>query len=65
MAPQVLPPELIRAAGGMLRHKVLFGTDYPLITPERWLEDFEELGIDPMHVPAILKHNAARILGLV
>ena len=25
---------------GMLRHKVLFGSDYPLITPERWLEDF-------------------------
>ena len=30
----------------MLRDKVLFGSDYPLITPERWLEDFAELGID-------------------
>jgi predicted TIM-barrel fold metal-dependent hydrolase len=62
--PKYFPPELIRAAGGMLRHKVLFGTDYPLITPERWLVDFEGLGIDPTHVPGILKHNAARILGL-
>ena len=40
--PKYFPPELVRAAGGMLRHKVLFGTDYPLITPERWIEDFEE-----------------------
>jgi uncharacterized protein len=62
--PKYFPGELIRAVGGMLRHKVLFGTDYPLITPERWLGDFDELGIDPRYVPAILKHNTARILGL-
>ncbi len=40
--PKYFPPELVRAAGGMLSHKVLFGTDYPLISPERWLEDFAE-----------------------
>ena len=62
--PKYFPPELIRAAGGMLRHKVLFGSDYPLITPERWLEDFEGLGIDPAHLPGILKQNAAGVLGL-
>ncbi|HEX3930788.1 MAG TPA: amidohydrolase family protein [Nocardioides sp.] len=62
--PKYFPPELVRAAGGILREKVLFGSDYPLITPERWLEDFEALGIDPAHLPGILKHNAARVLGL-
>jgi len=62
--PKYFPPELVRAAGGMLRSKVLFGSDYPLITPERWLDDFAGLGIDPEHVPGILKHNAARVLGL-
>ncbi|MCW2756290.1 MAG: amidohydrolase [Nocardioidaceae bacterium] len=62
--PKYFPPELVRAAGGMLRHKVLFGTDYPLITPERWLADVEELGIDPERLPAILKGNAAGVLGL-
>ena len=25
----------------MLKHKVLFGSDYPWITPDRWLADFE------------------------
>jgi predicted TIM-barrel fold metal-dependent hydrolase len=62
--PKYFPPELVRAAGGILHRKVLFGTDYPLITPERWLEDFAGLGIDPERVPAILKHNAVRVLGL-
>src|SRR3954449_11140814 len=40
--PKYFPPELVRAAGGELRHKVMFGSDYPLITPERWLADFAE-----------------------
>jgi uncharacterized protein len=62
--PKYFPPELVRAAGGMLRSKVLFGSDYPLISPERWLEDFEQLGIDPEARPGILKDNAARVLGL-
>ena len=61
--PKYFPPELVRAAGGMLRHKVLFGSDYPLITPERWLADFDELGVDPDRLPGILKDNAAQVLG--
>lgn len=63
--PKYFPSELARAAGGRLSHKVLFGTDYPLITPERWMQDFEGLGIDPERLPGILKYNAARVLGLV
>ncbi len=62
--PKYFPQELVRAAGGMLNHKVLFGTDYPLITPERWMADFENLGIDPARLPGILKLNAAKVLGL-
>jgi predicted TIM-barrel fold metal-dependent hydrolase len=62
--PKYFPSELVRAAGGMLRSKVLFGTDYPLITPERWLEDFVELGIKPELMDGILKRNAAGVLGL-
>ena len=62
--PKYFPPELVRAAGSMLRHKVLFGTDYPLITPERWMEDFGTLGIDQERWAGILKGNAAGVLGL-
>lgn len=62
--PKYFPKELVTAAGGMLRHKVLFGSDYPLITPERWIEDFSALGLREEVLPGILKDNAAGILGL-
>jgi predicted TIM-barrel fold metal-dependent hydrolase len=43
---------------------VLFGSDYPVLTPERWLSDFEQLDIKDEVRPLILKENAARLLDL-
>jgi hypothetical protein len=43
---------------------VLFGSDYPLITPERWLANFANLDLKDQVRPKILKHNAVRVLGL-
>jgi len=63
-SPKYFPAELVKAADGMLRGKVLFGTDYPLITPERWLEDFATLPIRDGNQPGILKGNACQVLGL-
>jgi uncharacterized protein len=63
-SPKYFPPQLVRAAGGLLRHKVLFGSDFPLITPDRWLRDFAALDLKPEVRPLILKDNAARMLGL-
>jgi predicted TIM-barrel fold metal-dependent hydrolase len=63
-SPKYFPPQLVRAAGGLLRHKVLFGSDFPLITPDRWLRDFAALDLRPEVRPLILKDNAARMLGL-
>jgi len=63
-SPKYFPPQLVRAADSFLQDKVLFGTDYPLLTPERWLRDFELLDIKPDVRPKILKDNAARLLGL-
>ena len=63
-SPKYFPADLVRAANSYLQDKVLFGTDYPLLTPERWLRDFELLDIKPEARPKILKHNAARLLGL-
>jgi hypothetical protein len=37
--PKYFPPELVHAAARHLRDKVMFGSDYPLITPERWMAD--------------------------
>lgn len=51
-------------ANTLLKHKVLFGSDYPLITPDRWLTDFEQIAIKPEVRPLILKENAIKLLGL-
>jgi predicted TIM-barrel fold metal-dependent hydrolase len=48
----------------VLEHKMLFGSDYPLITPDRWLADFAKLPIRDEVRPLVLKDNAARLLGL-
>jgi predicted TIM-barrel fold metal-dependent hydrolase len=53
-SPKYFPPQLVRAANSFLQDKVLFGTDYPLLTPERWLRDFDQLDIKPDVRPKIL-----------
>ncbi len=63
-SPKYFPPALVRAANSYLQDKVLFGTDYPLLTPERWLRDFDTLDLKPDVRPKILKDNAVRVLGL-
>jgi hypothetical protein len=63
-APKYFPPQLVRAANTILRSKVLFGSDFPLITPQRWLSDFAQLDIAPDTRSMIIKDNAVRVLGL-
>jgi len=63
-SPKYFPPQLVRQANSLLQDKVLFGSDYPLITPERWLADFANLDLKDQVRPKILKDNAVRVLGL-
>jgi len=63
-SPKYFPADLVRAANSYLQDKVLFGTDYPLLTPERWLRDFEGLELKPDARAKILKSNAVKLLGL-
>lgn len=63
-SPKYFPAQLVRYANTILRDQVLFGTDYPMIRPERWLADFDALDIKPEVRPLILKQNAVRLLGL-
>ena len=63
-SPKYFPPQLVQYANTQLREKVLFGSDFPLITPERWLADFESAPFRDEVRPLILKENAARLLGL-
>jgi predicted TIM-barrel fold metal-dependent hydrolase len=43
---------------------MLFGSDYPLITPDRWMKDFEQAGFKPEVRDLILKQNAIKALKL-
>jgi hypothetical protein len=61
-SPKYFPPQLVQYANTQLRTKVLFGSDFPLITPDRWLADFEAAPFKDEVRPLVLKENAARLL---
>jgi predicted TIM-barrel fold metal-dependent hydrolase len=63
-SPKYFPPQLVQYANTLLRDRVLFGSDFPLITPDRWLEDFARADFRDDVRPLVLKQNAARLLGL-
>lgn len=63
-SPKYFPPQLVQYTNTLLRKKVMFGSDYPVLTPERWLQDFSALDIKPEVRPLVLKQNAIRLLGL-
>lgn len=63
-SPKYFPPQLVRAANSFLQDRVLFGSDFPMIAPDRWLADFADLDLKDEVRPKVLKHNAARLLGL-
>jgi len=63
-SPKYFAPQLVQYANTQLKTKVLFGSDFPLLTPDRWLADFEEAPFKDEVRPLILKQNAARLLGL-
>jgi predicted TIM-barrel fold metal-dependent hydrolase len=63
-SPKYFPEILIQYTNTRLRDKMLFGSDYPLLTPDRWLSDFEKLAIRDDVRPLVLKQNAARLLKL-
>lgn len=62
-SPKYFPPILVKYANSLLKNRVLFGSDWPAILPDRWLSDFEKLDIKPEVRPLILKENARRLLG--
>jgi predicted TIM-barrel fold metal-dependent hydrolase len=63
-SPKYFPPQLVQYANTLLKEKMLFGSDFPMITPDRWLADFERIDIRPAVRPLILKENAVRLFGL-
>lgn len=63
-SPKYFPAILIQYANTLLKKKMLFGSDWPAITPDRWLADFENAKFRDEVRPLILKENARRLLKL-
>jgi len=63
-SPKYFPPQLVQYSNTQLKRKVLFGSDFPLITPDRWLADFEKADFRDEVRPLILRENAIRLFGL-
>jgi predicted TIM-barrel fold metal-dependent hydrolase len=62
--PKRFPPQLVSYMKGPLKNQMLFGSDYPLITPDRWIDDFGTLGIGEDVARMILHDNALVLLGV-
>lgn len=63
-SPKYFPESLKREMKGRLNKKVLFGSDYPFLRPERWLKDFEKLEMEKEKRENVLFRNAWKILDL-
>lgn len=63
-SPKYFPEILVKYCNSLIKDKVLFGSDWPMITPERWLSDFEKIGIKDEVRAGIIKDNAVKLLGL-
>ncbi|HVP87636.1 MAG TPA: amidohydrolase family protein [Casimicrobiaceae bacterium] len=63
-SPKYFQPQIIQYANGPLKTKMMFGSDFPLIRPDKWLEAAQQVGFKAEVMPGIMKENAARLLGL-
>jgi predicted TIM-barrel fold metal-dependent hydrolase len=61
-SPKYFPAELVAHVNTLLQDKCLFGSDWPVLTPERWLADFEKLDIKPEVRHKVLLSNARKVL---
>ena len=59
-SPKYFSPTLVQYANTLLKHKVLFGSDYPWITPDRWLGGLREDRHPPRRAAARAKHATRR-----
>jgi len=63
-APKYFPESIIHNANTLVQDKVFFGSDFPVITPKRWLDEFATLPFKDSVRPKILLHNFAKFMGI-
>jgi predicted TIM-barrel fold metal-dependent hydrolase len=62
--PRYIDDQVLHYAKSLLKDKVMFGTDYPMIEPGPWLDQFDELDFPEEVQRKILWENAEEFLGL-
>lgn len=60
-APKHLPPALIHYMNSYGSHKVLFGTDWPVIDPRRARQEIDEMGLRDESKERVLRENALMV----
>jgi predicted TIM-barrel fold metal-dependent hydrolase len=63
-APKHWPAQIVRYLDSYGRDKVLFGTDWPVIDPERAVREIGELGIRPESLAKLMRGNALKVFRL-
>lgn len=63
-APKYWPPQFVHYLNSYGQDKVLFGTDWPVIDPERAMREIEELELRPESERKFMRDNAVRVFGL-
>jgi hypothetical protein len=63
-SPKYFTANFVQYCNTLLQDKALFGSDFPVITPDRWLRDWETVAFRDEVRPKILIENARRLLGL-
>jgi len=60
-APRHLPPSVVHYMNSHGSHKVLFGTDWPVIDPRRAVAEIEDLGLKPASYERVMRLNALEV----
>ena len=63
-APKYWPEAFVHYANSYGRHKVMFGTDWPVIDPIRAVDEFNDLNFRDEAKDLILRENAIRVFKL-
>ena len=63
-APQYFDPLVVQYAKTIAQDKILYGSDWPGLTPQRWEAEFAAYEVEETVLAKIMAGNAAKLLGL-
>ncbi len=63
-APRYWPSSFVKYINSYGRHKVMFGTDFPVLGFNRMRQEVEDLGLREESLQLFLRHNAIKVYGL-